>query len=88
MKRCIPFKLPDGGRAIVCGSFPRPKPCVVCGVASTALCDYKGPRGMKTCDAPLCEEHRKHVGPDLDVCPLHEKAWARQHGDQQQLEMG
>lgn len=26
---------------------------------------------MTTCDAPMCDDHRKEIGPNMDLCPNH-----------------
>jgi len=70
MPKCFPMRMPDGGTAIVCGSFPQEKHCVVCGTFATRLCDFKLPSG-KTCDAPMCDDHTHRMGPSTDFCPLH-----------------
>lgn len=56
-----------------------PKPCCArlstgerCDDISTLLCDWKLEQGG-TCDAPLCAKHGTAVGPDLHLCPIHEK---------------
>jgi len=57
--------------------------CKWCSAWSTKLCD--GPRAhnpaivshqRKTCDAPMCDEHAKSIGPDRDLCPDCVKALA------------
>ncbi len=46
-----------------------------CARAAVALCDatvgtdFNGKPA--TCDAPMCEQHRTHVGGDVDYCPRH-----------------
>lgn len=42
-----------------------------CNFIADYLCDGPGskPRGRKTCDMPLCENHRHNVGPERDLCP-------------------
>jgi len=77
MRKCFPLRLPDGGTAIVCGSFPKEKHCIVCGTFATRLCDYRNSDG-RTCDAPMCDEHTLRVGPNKDLCPLHAKGVAQQ----------
>jgi len=64
------MRFPDGTAAILCGSFPKEKHCVVCGTFATRLCDFKLQSG-KTCDAPMCIACSAHVGPNRDFCPLH-----------------
>jgi len=73
---CEVIKIPGGATAIVCsrGSRPRPVPCHYCGKPTTILCDFTGPIAKKTCDRPICENHRDKVGPDLDHCRLHREA--------------
>ena len=51
----------------VCGEGIQP--CHVCGAAADFLCDYPIGNG-KTCDLPLCNEHRQHIG-IYDYCPAH-----------------
>lgn len=41
-----------------------------CCAISSFLCDWVLVDG-KTCDAPLCEEHARAVGPDRHLCPTH-----------------
>lgn len=62
-----------GGVAIVCGRFPKAKPCSACGAPSTRLCDFplKGPRAGKTCDKPLCDRCAAAFGDEVDYCPPH-----------------
>jgi hypothetical protein len=36
-----------------------------CMQMASYLCDWPG------CDAPICEDHRLALGPELDVCPHH-----------------
>jgi hypothetical protein len=57
-----------------------PRPCVAaitidgkacrCAGISAYLCDHELSDG-KTCDAPLCAEHARQVGPDRHLCPIH-----------------
>lgn len=73
---CTPFQHvnPDGTvtRGIICSRGSRAKPCQVCGLPSTKLCDADVGNG-KTCDAPLCGRCTQHVGLDTDYCPKHRK---------------
>lgn len=58
---------------------PAPAPCcarieldgrgVRCMAMSGYLCDAPVEGG--TCDAPLCDEHAKAIGPDRHLCPIH-----------------
>ena len=51
-------------------SNPPRRRCAFCQEWSVALCD--GPsitRKSGTCDKPMCEKHRKPVGPNQDMCP-------------------
>lgn len=41
-----------------------------CGAEAEHLCDYPMGRG-RTCDAPLCVDHRAAIGRNLDLCPVH-----------------
>lgn len=78
---CRPINLGGGSYAIVCGRGPKPKPCASpgCTKPSVALCDWRlhklvdGKREYtgKTCDAPMCEQHRNRVGTDKDLCAPH-----------------
>jgi hypothetical protein len=61
--------LPDGTRAIVCGSGPRLKPCRVCGKRSTLLCDWS--ELGRACNAPLCKACAISPRPGVDYCPEH-----------------
>jgi hypothetical protein len=64
------IELPDGARAIVCHSGPRPRPrrCR-CGRPAHLLCDYPLLTGG-TCDAPLCDACTvRRRG--KDYCPIH-----------------
>lgn len=60
-------------------------PCGWCTTPSTRLCDapVEGPKGLTTCDAAMCDEHRRWMGhvtrrvhgrrrcQDIDFCPEH-----------------
>lgn len=59
------------GNAIVCSRGGRKAPaCRWCGKPSTKLCDYPTSKNQ-TCDAPICNEHAKSQGKNLDTCPDH-----------------
>jgi len=64
------MRLSDGTPAIVCGTFPGEKHCVVCGTFATRLCDHRTSDG-RTCDAPLCDEHTTRLSAERDYCPFH-----------------
>lgn len=73
----IEFKTSNGERheAIICGSRGV-KRCKYCNRIRAFLCDFpvgKTKRGkLKTCDAPLCEDHtQKGDDPQYDFCRLH-----------------
>lgn len=69
MSPCLVIALPGGGRAIVRTARRR---CSApgCAAEGTLLCDWPLRFG-KTCDAPVCRAHARHVGPDRDLCPAH-----------------
>lgn len=52
-------------------------PSIRCAAISTLLCDHELTDG-KTCDAPLCPDHAKQVGPDRHLCPRHAEQLERQ----------
>lgn len=43
---------------------------VRCCAMSSYLCDFELANG-KTCDAPICDEHARQIGPDRHLCPTH-----------------
>lgn len=60
---------------IVCYSRPRRKRCKFCCALSpgnfvSRLCDFEVAPG-KTCDAEMCIDCARPVGPDIDFCPDH-----------------
>jgi hypothetical protein len=76
MAYCEWITLPDGTKAIVRFSGKRPAACRWCGKPSTKLCDFRlsHPSQVthkRTCDAPMCDQHAKSVGTNLDFCPDH-----------------
>lgn len=76
MAYCVEVELPGGGRALVRMSGKRPENCRWCNKPHTKLCDFvvSHPSQIthkRTCDAPMCDDHATHVGPDLDHCPVH-----------------
>lgn len=75
--RVIPF---NGSTAIACGktSTVSCKFCLANGRGrrpATKLCDAIVEAGVtgpvRTCDAPICDQHATAVEPGLDVCPVH-----------------
>jgi hypothetical protein len=75
---CQTIHLPGRGTAIVCGPRLRRhiRRCIACNCPDTMctmkLCDYPLPgKAGRTCDAPVCVEHARHVEPDTDYCPQH-----------------
>lgn len=57
--------------AVVCSRGVKRVPkCRWCDKQSTKLCDYPISK-MRTCDAPVCDDHAKHQGQNLDTCPEH-----------------
>lgn len=65
---CEVIVLPDGARAIVCTRAKR-RQCRWCGKTAPFACD--APRGKRACNAPMCAEHAREVGPDTHHCPEH-----------------
>lgn len=61
-----------GGHLIIAcgGRRAKPKPCSVCSAPGGYLCDWPL-SATKTCDAPLCAEHRQRWSPGVDYCPKH-----------------
>lgn len=67
---CYPFKSEDGKSSgwICTRGRSRPRHCT-CGRESAFLCDY--PLRARDCDAPICAEHARKVGQEIDYCPKH-----------------
>ena len=66
-----------GGPMFFCGPGVRHDwVCAIdgCGGMSGFLCDWPMGSG-KTCSAPLCDEHRRNIGHELDLCPVHATMW-------------
>ena len=70
---CAHVTLPDGTRAIVCGTRRRQR--CACGQRATLLCDWKMPGKNRTCDAPLCADCTTSPAPEKDLCAEHARAW-------------
>lgn len=64
---CRTKKLDEPQLIFVCGDGIRP--CHICGAVADYLCDQPIGDG-KTCDLPLCNEHRHHIGA-YDYCETH-----------------
>ena len=68
---CDIRKTADGQfAAVICSKGNRAPKCRWCAKTSTKLCDYPLSRSH-TCDAPMCDDHAKHQGPNVDTCPDH-----------------
>jgi hypothetical protein len=71
---CSIIKIPGGGVAIVKHSARTVK-CKFCHQRSSRLCDAVIAKTLGgediTCDAPICGNHARVVGPDKDFCPKH-----------------
>ena len=74
---CSAVTLPDGQRAIVCGSGRRQR--CACGNPATLLCDWKTPDKGGTCDAPICTRCALSLAVGKDLCRPHSKAFAEWH---------
>lgn len=59
--------------SIVCGSFKKKAPpCGWCVRAGVNLCDHVvDPKALKTCDAPICDNHAQDRGSNRHLCPDH-----------------
>lgn len=72
---CSMIKLPGGGVAFVKHSAARTVKCRFCYQRSSKLCDAVIGKTLGgediTCDAPICGNHARVVGPDKDFCPKH-----------------
>jgi hypothetical protein len=64
----------DGVPGFMCGRGAPPAVCRCGRVDPDYLCDYPMGGGA-TCDAPLCERCRAHVGDELDLCREHHALW-------------
>lgn len=69
---CNHVKLPDGGHAIVCSPKPRKRKCAYCSKPAPYLCDHKE-NGVR-CDKPICNDHARSMGDNLDWCKIHKPA--------------
>lgn len=68
---CEIRKTKDGQfAAVICSRGSRVPKCKFCEKQSTKLCDFPLSKD-RTCDAPMCNEHAKKQGPNLDTCPDH-----------------
>jgi len=72
---CVVIRPKAGGVMIVCSRGKNSvTPCRQCGDFAVALCDWPVGSG-KTCDVPLCDEHRHPIGENLDLCPVHHEMY-------------
>jgi len=69
---CEVKRFADGSSMIVCIRPRKPK-CIVCGMYAGFLCDFDIGEG-KTCDNPVCAQHRVRIALNVDHCPEH-KEW-------------
>lgn len=63
----MPCQLING--AIICGPRRRRQRCFYCGKPSDWLCDYPVPD--KSCDRPICADHRINQAWEVDWCIAH-----------------
>lgn len=76
---CEVIKDKNGNTTVVfCHRGERRRMCKYCGNPAIALCDFElyGEKKGKTCDLPLCANHRflvdaKADGTSIDFCPPH-----------------
>lgn len=74
------IKLPDpsGPDLFICRRGTK-RQCSVVGCTNyeEALCDWPLKDGARTCDRPLCRQHRYHPGgrENLDYCPPHRRLY-------------
>lgn len=67
---CTPVKLPGGGTAIVCSrTRTKRRKCYYCSKPAPFLCDHK--QGGARCDRPICGDHARALGNDVDWCKEH-----------------
>ncbi|HYE72630.1 MAG TPA: hypothetical protein VEF04_04830 [Blastocatellia bacterium] len=63
-----------GARYIWCGRDLEMPHCYRCLGFDDFLCDY--PVGEeRTCDRPMCDDHRNNVAVEIDYCDTHYKEW-------------
>jgi hypothetical protein len=75
--RCERLKVGDSIAFVCTGGRRGPRlHCLWCKAVAPLLCDWKTGAG-KTCDKPICLTHGKSVGPDKDLCPDHQAAYAQ-----------
>ena len=68
---CEIIKTPGGGTIIACRRGERRRRCHYCSNPAPYLCDFFGPITKKTCDRPICEDHRDRISSSVDWCKLH-----------------
>lgn len=71
MSPCHVGKVGDATVILCTRGRRRSRKCCVPGCPRDAdrLCDAD--IGQRTCDAPICTQHAKRIGPDRDLCPKH-----------------
>ena len=73
---CTSVQLPNGSRAIVCGTRQRRRACSSCGKQADLLCDWKvKERRSGTCDKPICAACSHSPAPGKDLCAEHAATW-------------
>lgn len=71
---CESGSMPNGGRAIICSSGPKPR--CGCGRLAPLQCDWKVPGNASgTCDAPICTNCATSPAPGKDLCRTNAQAW-------------
>lgn len=61
----------DGSIVTMCGPGVGRRVCKYCSRPGSKLCDFKTSPGQ-TCDARLCGQCSRSIGPDLDHCKIHQ----------------
>lgn len=66
---CNHVRLPNGAHAIVCTPKRKRRRCSYCQKPAPYLCDHK--EGGARCDKPICGDHARSMGNDVDWCKAH-----------------
>jgi hypothetical protein len=65
-----------GSPLFMCGMDAEMPHCFSCAWVADYFCDY--PVGDdKTCDRPMCQDHRHSVSPEIDYCGTHYPEWCK-----------